>query len=126
MNKDEMLKDVENAVGVAGFFKPQYQSKELTDYLWGKNYRKVAEDEIIITKSEYEQLKKYNRDRKRLRLRWQQTKQEVKDTEKKTKQETARKILQDMCKIAGGTQWNLVGLSEIKAYAKRKYGIELE
>ena len=41
--------------------------------------RKVSEDEIVIKKRQYEQLKKYNRDRKRLRLRWQQAKQETRE-----------------------------------------------
>lgn len=75
-----------------------------------KSYRKVADDEIVIKKRQYEQLKKYNRDRKRLRLRWQQAKQDLDDiynngfvllvehreivdqVARETRQETAREV----------------------------------
>ena len=61
---------------------------------------KVADDEIIIKKQQYEQLKKYNRDRKRLRLKWQQAKQET------------REILQAINKYLVGTR----GIYTIKTF----------
>lgn len=77
-------------------------------------YRQIADDEIVIKKRQYEQLKKYNRDRKRLRLKWQQAKQDLDDiysngfvllvehheivdqVARETRQETARKIFEDI------------------------------
>lgn len=82
-----------------------------------KGYRKVADDEIVIKKQQYEQLKKYNRDRKRLRLKWQQA-----------KQETAREILQvlkDNIVNRIGTKYAVIDLTDIAQRAK-ELGIELE
>ena len=104
--------------------------------LYKKGGRIVADDEIVIKKRQYEQLKKYNRDRKRLRLKWQQAKQEVKDTKKKTKQETAREILQELKEMFGTSrEFNWIGAGmggigdkisdRIEQFAKEK-GIELE
>ena len=70
------------------------------EVLFNESYRKVGEDEVVITKREYEQLKKYNRDRKRLRLKWQQAKQET------------RKILQAINKYLVGTR----GIYTIKTF----------
>ena len=68
-------------------------------------YSKVADDEIIITKKEYEQLKKHNRDRKRLRLKWQQAKQGT------------REILQAINKYLVGTR----GIYTIKTFRNCRF-----
>ena len=68
-------------------------------------YLKIGEDEIVIKKRQYEQLKKYNRDRKRLRLKWQQTKQEKRD------------ILQAINKYLVGTR----GIYTIKTFRNCRF-----
>lgn len=138
MNEDEMIEYKEQMARIIAFdLCPQRYHKELygenakcyadnnfgdcekikgvVDKLYDAGYRKVADDEIIVKKRQYEQLKKYNRDRKRLRLRWQQAKQET------------REILQEMydyCKedVFGQV---IVDFNCLETIA-RKYGIELE
>ena len=66
---------------------------------------KIADDEIVIKKRQYEQLKKYNRDRKRLRLKWQQAKQEK------------REILQAINKYLVGTR----GIYTIKTFRNCRF-----
>lgn len=75
------------------------------EVLFNESYRKVGDDEVVITKREYEQLKKYNRDRKRLRLKWQQAKQET------------RKILQAINKYLVGTR----GIYTIKTFRNCRF-----
>ena len=133
MNKDEMINNIATSIGLActSIELDLKDRQEIAKTLYALGCRKVSEDEIVIKKRQYEQLKKYNRDRKRLRLRWQQAKQEVKDTKKKTKQEAAKEILRVVriiySKDRGYTDWvnsTYFGY-EYKRLCK-KFGYELE
>ena len=117
--------------------------------IYNAGYRKVADDEIVIKKRKYEQLKKYNRDRKRLRLKWQQAKQDLDDiysngfvllvehheivdkVARETRQETAREIINMLtppCK-ACDANWHKGCMCLQKKIIKQiaqKYDIELE
>lgn len=138
MNEDEMIIDIANVLdrccnefddngahirnlcGGCEFWNDDnscccsYNRKEATA-LYNAGYRKVADDEIVVKKREYEQLKKHNRDRKRLRLRWQQAKQETKDILQE---------LYDYCKedVYGQVTVDFNCLETLA----RKYDIELE
>lgn len=84
--------------------------------LYNANCRIIADDEIVIKKREYEQLKKYNRDRKRLRLRWQQAKQETREILQVLKDNIVNRI---------GSKYAVIDLTDIAQRAK-ELGIELE
>lgn len=142
MNKDEMIKNdrkeimdlldkleqgelcAPNCYGCFGDGKLSFTyCPDVTDNfekeLANLGYRKIEDDEIVIKKRQYEQLKKYNRDRKRLRLNWQIAEQEK------------RQILQDVktiyAKDCGYNFWlaDTYFGNEYKRLCK-KYGIELE
>ena len=179
MNKDEMIKDKEQIARIIAFeLCPQRYHKELygenakcysdnnfgdckkikavVDKLYNAGYRKVADDEIVIKKRQYEQLKKYNRDRKRLRLKWQQAKQALEQERKscrliaddeivesmktyeRARYATAREILQFIDSRLDIRRHGIFGLEnefdngykmaiqDIKRLIKNKYGIESE
>lgn len=122
-------------------------NKGVMESLYNEGYRKIEDDEIVIKKRQYEQLKKYNRDRKRLRLKWQQAKQDLDDiysngfvllvehreivdqVARETRQETAREILQELTSkgtIHAEYDWNEyfeIDVDELKKLAKSR-GIE--
>lgn len=108
MNKDEMIEEMAKILCdkdkrceecISRLLLP-CGYKSYCTILYNAGYRKVADDEIVVKKREYEQLKKYNRDRKRLRLRWQQAKQET------------REILQTINKYLVGTR----GIYTVKTF----------
>lgn len=139
MNEDEMIIDIANVLdrccnefddngahirnlcGGCEFWNDDnscccsYNRKEATA-LYNAGYRKVADDEIVVKKREYEQLKKYNRDRKRLRLRWQQAKQETREILQVLKDNIVNRI---------GSKYAVIDLTDIAQRAK-ELGIELE
>lgn len=151
MNKDEEMIE-EMAIIISGsteldtmnYYRARYKAKDL----YNANYRKVADDEIVIKKKQYEQLKKYNRDRKRLRLKWQQAKQDLDDiysngfvllvehheivdqVARETRQETAREILALIGKPNyKGDDWYegaFYKQEQIREQIAENYGIELE
>lgn len=87
----------------------QKRLKEIVDRI-PCGYKPIGNEEVVISKHLYEQLKKHNADRKRLRLRWQQAKQET------------REILQEVVNA-----WNTGTLNQRElAYICTKCGIELE
>ena len=117
MNKDEMIEEMasiicketsnEGLCEKCDFKKHEqfgytYQCHKFdnAEALYNANCRIIADDEIVIKKSEYEQLKKHNRDRKRLRLRWQQANQGT------------REILQAINKYLVGTR----GIYTVKTF----------
>lgn len=171
MNKDEMIKDKEQMARIIAFdLCPQKRHKELwgeeakcyadnnfgdcikikevVDKSYNAGYRKVGEDEIVVKKRQYEQLKKYNRDRKRLRLKWQQAKQDLDDiysngfvllvehheivdqVARETRQKTAREILALIGKPNyKGDDWYegaFFKQEQIREQIADIYGIELE
>lgn len=84
--------------------------------LYKKGGRIVADDEIVIKKRQYEQLKKYNRDRKRLRLKWQIAEQEKRQILQVLKDNIVNRI---------GSKYAVIDLTDIAQRAK-ELGIELE
>ena len=122
MNKDEMIEEMasiicketsnEGLCEKCDFKKHEqfgytYQCRKFDDAeaLYNANCRIIADDEIVIKKRQYEQLKKYNRDRKRLRLKWQQANQETKE------------ILQTINKYLVGTR----GIYTIKTFRNCRF-----
>lgn len=137
MNKDEMLEDIKSAIGVASFYKAPYQAQEMTDYLWRSGYRKVGEDEIIIKKSEYEELKTHIEDLQTklgaVMLCIKNTHEiDISDLLEKQKRATAREIFYKLKETLiinneENTEWfdydfTLETINELA----NKYGIELE
>lgn len=94
-------------------------NKGVMEALYNADYRKIEDDEIVIKKRQYEQLKKYNRDRKRLRLKWQIAEQE--------KRQILRDVKTIYAKDCGYNFWltDTYFGNEYKRLCK-KYGIELE
>ena len=84
--------------------------------LYNANCRIIADDEIVIKKRQYEQLKKYNRDRKRLRLKWQIAEQEKRQILQVLKDNIVNRI---------GSKYAVIDLTDI-AQRANKLGIELE
>lgn len=127
MNENEMIKDLTNIL------KNQCDNVPY-DYCVGcgcnecnaktvinAGYRKVGEDEIVIKKRQYEQLKKHNRDRKRLRLKWQQAKQELEQAKKETASEVSKNILTKLADDFSGLDGMEVEypLNKVKELAKQ-------
>lgn len=108
----------------------QCQAKDL----YNANYRKVADDEIVVTKRQYEQLKKHNTDRKRLRNKWQTAEREAEYWKNRcveigdvASRETAREIFQKMKDGIENSEFGylLINRNNIIELAKN-LGIELE
>lgn len=130
MNEDEMIKEVANLIYSCQFAVDctgGHCDECLATALINLGYRKIGDDEIIIKRRQYEQLKKHNRDRKRLRLRWQQAKQEL----EQAKQESVR----DFAKIVISAIWEEEENEKIKIkdvhdtirdILRMNFGIELE
>lgn len=64
MNKDEMIKDIPaNIIAYDGNPKGQHlyieQRKEIAEALYTANYRKLADDEIIVVPSEYDTITEF-------------------------------------------------------------------
>ena len=115
MNKDEMIKDIPtNIIAYDGNPKGQYlyieQRKEIAQALYNAGYRKVADDEIVIKKSEIGLLKKTI---DFLEMEKDQLNKQLEQAE----QETAREIL----------KWidEPFTEKEIRNLIAEKYGIEL-
>lgn len=126
MTKDEMIMIEEMAkvlcnrkCGECEYIPRLCGYKSYCTRLYNAGCRIIADDEIVIKKKQYEQLKKYNRDRKRLRLKWQQA-----------KQETAREILALIGKPNyKGDDWYegaFYKQEQIREQIADIYGIELE
>ena len=111
MNKDEMIEEnemikrLQSALPDTETMRFNFDKIDLATYLYDAGCRIVGEDEIVVKKRQYEQLKKYNRDRKRLRLKWQQAKQETKE------------ILQTINKYLVGTR----GIYTIKTFRNSRF-----
>ena len=122
MNKDE-IRDM--AIIISGsteldtmsYYSARYKAKALID----AGYRKIEDDEIVIKKRQYEQLKKHNRDRKRLRLKWQQAKQELEQAKKETASEVSKNILTKLADDFSGLDGMEVEypLNKVKELAKQ-------
>ena len=150
MNKDEMKNDLTNIlknrcdnISFGDCMGRVSCDSCKAEAIYNAKYRKVGDDEIVVKKRQYEQLKKYNRDRKRLRLKWQQAKQDLDDiysngfvllvehheivdqVARETRQETAREILQMIYDKGKDTAMICLPTIAIKQLAKA-YGIELE
>lgn len=148
MNKDEMIENIADYIQIASDLY-RIECIKVAKYLVeNKNCRIIADDEIVVKKQQYEQLKKYNRDRKRLRLKWQQAKQDLDDiysngfvllvehheivdqVARETRQETAREILALIGKPNyKGDDWYegaFFKQEQIREQIADIYGIELE
>lgn len=179
MNENEMIKDKEQMARIIAFELCPYKYhkewwgenakcysdnnfahcprvKEVVDKIYNANYRKVGEDEIVIKKSEYKELKKYrtdwlNSEKMHLQAELEDTEfelgcsnrlfqkvcEEKKELEKQleqAKQETAMEILQEILYTKSCEEWfeneQLVDFGK-KIVDKienlaNKYGIELE
>ena len=152
MDKDEM-KDM--AIIISGsteldtmnYYSARYKAKALID----AGYRKVADDEIVIKKSEYKELKKYrtdwlNSEKMHLQAELEDTEfelgcsnrlfqkvcEEKKELEKQleqAKQETAREILQEFktrIKYIPKNNFTRLEIDWEIAILAQKCGIELE
>lgn len=151
MNKEEMIKEMArvlstvkpcDALAVSECIKrkceyPHFDgvtciAEHKAEALYNAGYRKIADDEIVVKKSEYEALKKATPIIK-VDIREQFLKEceyEMRELEKKAKHETAREILQEIKQKYGRscseyypeyielTGWELNKIAN-------KYGIEL-
>ena len=125
MNKDEMIEEMAtHMVDYCDRFQmcPYDADSNVTcdickaRSLYNANCRIIADDEMVVKKRQYEQLKKYNRDRKRLRLKWQIAEQEKRQILQVLKDNIVNRI---------GTKYAVIDLTDI-AQRANKLGIELE
>lgn len=138
MNKDEMKMDIKEILkkpyGKTITLAEHYISDRQARILYNAGYRKIGDDEIVVTKRQYEQLKKHNTDRKRLRNKWQTAKREAEHWKNRcveigdvASRETARMIFQKMKDGIENSEFGylLINRNNIIELAKN-LGIELE
>lgn len=133
MNKDEMIEEMAKIANFSAFDFTQgtIQSKTIytamAEALYNANYRKVCEDEIVVKKSEYEELKTHIEDLQTklgaVMLCIKNTHEiDISDILRKQEQKTAKDILLEVAHAL--TKGNL---NEIElAFIGIRYGIKLK
>ena len=151
MNKDEMIKEIEKEQPIAMMIQRYLDNNNIKvsnpllpmhieEMLNRKNYHKVADDEIVVKKREYEnkEIASFLRGRESafcdIECMYNVPKKDIDyiKTIGKAKQETARAILKELndegYKIykQQGNTFDAGNFNWLIAYTMRKYGIELE